>query len=227
MNRPTPAATRPLTDGAEYAAYAFDFADTADVNHACVQAALAAHGITVTLDWVTAEPVFTARQLRRRLGLPPAALPETTFAEAARAHWFANTDRIQPIAAAATTARTAAEHAAVAVVSANYGHIVRHGLTAVGLDDLPWTVVGRDDVSRTKPAPTCTRPASCGSPPDGASPTRTRTRASPPPPPQACTSSTSGTGPGGERTGGAAWALVAVCPQFVPPRSLRCVIRRR
>nr|WP_119612614.1 HAD-IA family hydrolase [Streptomyces acidiscabies] len=157
MNRPTPAATSPLTDGAEYAAYAFDFdgtlAHTTDVNHACVQAALAAHGITVTLDWVTVEPVFTARQLCRRLGLAPAALPEAAFAEAARAHWFANTDRIQPIAAAAAAARTAAEHAAVAVVSANYGDIVRHGLTAVGLDDLPWTVVGRDDVSRTKPAP--------------------------------------------------------------------------
>ncbi|MEE1825378.1 HAD family phosphatase [Streptomyces sp. BE20] len=142
---------------AAYAAYAFDFdgtlADTSDINHGSVQASLAAHGITVTLDWVAAEPVFTARQLRRRLALSAAALPEETFARAARAYWFANTDRIRPITAASTTARAAAEHAAIAVVSANYSDIVRHGLEVVGLDDLPWTVVGRDHVAHPKPAP--------------------------------------------------------------------------
>ncbi|MFJ7275520.1 HAD family hydrolase [Kitasatospora sp. NPDC098663] len=156
MTRPTAAQARNHQDGG-YAAYAFDFdgtlADTTDLNHACVQAALAAHGITITLDWVAAEPVFTAKQLRRRLAIPTAALPEATFAEAALAHWFAHTDRIRPIPAATATARHAAEHAAITVVSANYSDIVRHGLTVVGLDDLPWTVVGRDDVPHTKPAP--------------------------------------------------------------------------
>ncbi|MEV7782438.1 HAD family phosphatase [Kitasatospora sp. NPDC088351] len=140
-----------------YSAYAFDFdgtlADTADINHGAVQASLAAHGITVTLTWLAAEPAFTAGQLRRRLALPPAALPEDTFVQAARAYWFANTDRIKPISAVATAARTAAEHAALAVVSANYSDIVRHGLTVIGLDDLPWTIVGRDDVAQPKPAP--------------------------------------------------------------------------
>lgn len=140
-----------------YDAYAFDFdgtlADTADLNHAAVQASLAAHGITVSLAWITAAPAFTAAQLRRRLGLTPAALPEDTFVEAARTYWLTHTDRIKPIAAAANTARTVAEHAAIAVVSANYSDIVRHGLTVVGLDDLPWTIVGRDNVPHPKPAP--------------------------------------------------------------------------
>ncbi|SMF44599.1 HAD family phosphatase [Streptomyces sp. Amel2xC10] len=150
--------SRPTPEGHDaYAAYAFDFdgtlADTEDVNHGAVRASLAAHGITVTLAWITAEPAFTAGRLRRRLGIPPAALPEDTFVRAARAYWFANTDRIKPITAAATAARTAAEHAALAVVSANYSDIVRHGLTVIGLDDLPWTVVGRDHVARPKPAP--------------------------------------------------------------------------
>ncbi len=152
MNQPAPA-----EDGLGYAAYAFDFdgtlADTTELNHACVLTALAAHGITVTPQWLAAEPVFTARQLRRRLGIPPASLPQRTFAEAARAHWFAHTDRIRPIPAAAAAARAAAEHAAVAVVSANYSDIVRHGLALVGLDDLPWTIVGRDHVPHPKPAP--------------------------------------------------------------------------
>jgi beta-phosphoglucomutase-like phosphatase (HAD superfamily) len=105
-----------------------------------------------------------AARFRRRLALPPAALPESSFAQAARAHWFAHTDQIKPLTAAATAAptaaRTAAGHAALAVVSANYSDIVRHGLTVVGLDDLSWTIVGRDDVARAKPAPTptCTPP---------------------------------------------------------------------
>ena len=151
------ATTTPAVHHGAYAAYAFDFdgtlADTADINNGAVQASLAAHGITVTLAWLTAEPAFTAGQLRRRLAIPPAVLPEETFVQAARAYWFANTDRIKPIPAAATAARTAAEHAALAVVSANYSDIVRHGLTVIGLDDLPWTVVGREDVPRAKPAP--------------------------------------------------------------------------
>ncbi|MET9662706.1 HAD family phosphatase [Streptomyces sp. NPDC006510] len=150
------ATTTPESHSA-YDAYAFDFdgtlADTADVNNGAVRASLAAHGITVTLAWLCAEPAFTAGQLRRRLALPPAALPEDTFVQAARAYWFANTDRIKPITAAATAARTAAGHAALAVVSANYSDIVRHGLEVVGLDDLPWTVVGRDDVTQPKPSP--------------------------------------------------------------------------
>lgn len=140
-----------------YAAYTFDFdgtlADTAAVNHAAVLASLGAHGITVTPAWLAAEPVFTAAQLRRRLALPPTALPEDTFVHEARAYWFAHTDQILPITAAATAARAAAEHAAVAVVSANYSDIVRAGLTIIGLDDLPWTVVGRDHVTHPKPAP--------------------------------------------------------------------------
>ncbi|MFJ1548087.1 HAD family hydrolase [Streptomyces sp. NPDC088246] len=140
-----------------YAAYTFDFdgtlADTAAVNHAAVLASLAAHGITITPTWLAAEPVFTAAQLRRRLTLPPAALPEDTFVHAARAYWFAHTDQILPITAAATAARTAAAHAAVAVVSANYSDVVRAGLTVIGLDDLPWTIVGRDHVAHPKPAP--------------------------------------------------------------------------
>ncbi|RSS50531.1 HAD family phosphatase [Streptomyces sp. WAC01280] len=140
-----------------YDVYAFDFdgtlADTADVNTGAVQASLAAHGITVTPAWLNAEPSFTAGQLRRRLALPATALPEDTFVQEARAYWFAHTDRIKPIAAAAGAARTAAGHAALAVVSANYSDIVRHGLEVIGLDDLPWTVVGRDDVARPKPAP--------------------------------------------------------------------------
>ncbi|MGW7514594.1 HAD family hydrolase [Streptomyces sp. NPDC054796] len=142
---------------ASYAAYAFDFdgtlADTADVNHGAVLASLADHGITVSRDWLTARPAFTAPQLRRRLGISPAALPDDTFVKAARAYWFAHTDQIRPIAAAASAVRTAAAHAAVAVVTANYAAIVRHGLSIVGLDDIPWTIVGRDDVARTKPAP--------------------------------------------------------------------------
>ncbi|MFI6449321.1 HAD-IA family hydrolase [Kitasatospora sp. NPDC050543] len=150
-------ATTTPADHTAYAAYAFDFdgtlADTADINHGAVQASLAAHGITVTLPWLTAQPAFTAAQLRRRLAIPPTALPEDTFVQAARTYWFANTDRIKPISAAATAARTAAEHAAIAVVSANYSDIVRHGLEAVGLNDLPWTIVGRDNVARPKPAP--------------------------------------------------------------------------
>ncbi|MEU3904041.1 HAD family phosphatase [Streptomyces goshikiensis] len=140
-----------------YAAYAFDFdgtlADTAAVNQSSVQASLAAHGITVTLTWVAAEPTVTATQVRRRLGIPPQALPDETFVEAARAHWFAHTDQIRPIAAAAAAARAAADQAPVAVVSANYSDVVRHGLTVVGLDDLPWIIIGRDDVPHPKPAP--------------------------------------------------------------------------
>ncbi|MFD0343304.1 HAD family hydrolase [Streptomyces sp. NPDC127117] len=140
-----------------YAAYAFDFdgtlADTTDLNHHAVQASLASHGIGVPLTWVAAHPAFTAPQLRRRLGLGPAELPDDTFVEAARNYWFAHTDRIRPITAAATAARTAAQHAAVAVVTTNYGDIVRHGLTVVALDDLPWTIVAREDVQQTKPAP--------------------------------------------------------------------------
>ncbi|MFH8838318.1 HAD family hydrolase [Streptomyces sp. NPDC017868] len=143
--------------GRVYAAYAFDFdgtlADTADVNLRAVQASLAAHGITVPLAWVTADPAFTAPQLRRRLRIDPDALPDDTFVEAARAYWFSHTDRIRPIPAAAAAARAAADHAGVAVVSANYADIVRHGLSVIHLDDLPWTVVGREDVPRTKPAP--------------------------------------------------------------------------
>ncbi|MFJ6370451.1 HAD family hydrolase [Streptomyces virginiae] len=143
--------------GSGYAAYAFDFdgtlADTAALNHAAVQASLAAHGITVTLAWVAAEPTLTAGQVRRRLALLPADLPEETFVEAARAHWFAHTDQIRPIATAAAAARAAAGQAPVAVVSANYSDVVRHGLTVVGLDDLPWTVIGRQDVCHPKPAP--------------------------------------------------------------------------
>ncbi|MFG2233593.1 HAD family hydrolase [Streptomyces sp. NPDC048723] len=80
-------------------------------------------------------------------------MPDETFVEAARAHWFAHTDLIRPIAAASAAARSAAEHAPIAVVSANYSDVVRHGLTVVGLDDLPWTIVGRNDVTPTKPAP--------------------------------------------------------------------------
>lgn len=140
-----------------YAAYAFDFdgtlADTADINNGSVQAALAAHGITVSLAWVAAEPSVTATQVRRRLGLSPAALPDDTFVTAARAYWFTHTDQIRPIAAAARAARAAADHAPVAVVSANYSDVVRHGLTVVRLDDLPWIIIGRNDVPRTKPAP--------------------------------------------------------------------------
>ncbi|KUN40462.1 hypothetical protein AQJ30_07400 [Streptomyces longwoodensis] len=140
-----------------YAAYAFDFdgtlADTTDINHGAVRASLAAHGITVTTAWLAAEPVFTATRLRRRLALPPAALPEDSFVQAARAYWFAHTDQITPITAAAAAARDAAEHAAIAVVSANYSDIVRAGLNVIGLNDLPWTVVGRDHVTHPKPAP--------------------------------------------------------------------------
>ncbi|MEU7011464.1 HAD family phosphatase [Streptomyces sp. NPDC046332] len=140
-----------------YDAYAFDFdgtlADTAALNHAAVRAALAEHGITVTLAWVAAEPTVTAGQVRRRLALPPTTLPDETFVAAARAHWFAHTDRIRPIAAAAVAARAAADRAPIAVVSANFSDVVRHGLTVVGMGDLPWTVVGRDDVTHTKPAP--------------------------------------------------------------------------
>ncbi|WP_328936223.1 MULTISPECIES: HAD family phosphatase [unclassified Streptomyces] len=154
---PLPAAVKhPMTHPA-FDAYAFDFdgtlADTADVNHRAVRASLAAHGVTVSLAWVVAAPVFTAAQLRRRLGLTPAALPEETFVEAARAYWLTHTDLIRPIHATARIARAAAAHAPVAVVSANYSDIVRRGLTVVGLDDLPWTVVGRDDVPHAKPAP--------------------------------------------------------------------------
>jgi len=141
----------------EYAAYAFDFdgtlAGTAEANHRAVHASLAAHGITVPLSRVRAESVFTAAELRRRFHLAPADLPEDTFAAAARAHWFAHTDQIRPIAAATTAARAAARYAALAVVSANYSDIVRHGRSLVGLDDLPWTVVGRADIPHTKPAP--------------------------------------------------------------------------
>jgi hypothetical protein len=43
------------------------------------------------------------------------------------AYWLTHTDHIKPIAAAANTAHTAADHAAIAVVSANYSDIVRHG----------------------------------------------------------------------------------------------------
>ncbi|MEV6580890.1 HAD family phosphatase [Streptomyces sp. NPDC051582] len=140
-----------------YAAYAFDFdgtlADTAAINHGSVRASLAAHGIAVSAAWVAAEPVFTAAELRHRLQIAPTALPDDTFVAAARAYWFANTDRIRPITAAATVVRTVAQHSAVAVVSANYSDIVRHGLSVVGLDDLPWIIVGRDDVDHPKPAP--------------------------------------------------------------------------
>nr|WP_133899457.1 HAD family phosphatase [Streptomyces sp. KS 21] len=49
--------------------------------------------------------------------------------------------------------RAAADQAPVAVVSANYSDVVRHGLAVLGLDDLPWTIIGRDHVPRPKPAP--------------------------------------------------------------------------
>ncbi len=118
-----------------------------------MHAALAAHGIAVPLARLAADPVFTAAQLRRRLRIGQDALPDGSFVQAARAYWFAHTDRIRPIPTAEAAARTAAEHAGVAVVSANYADIVRHGLSVIRLDDLPWTVVGREDVPRTKPAP--------------------------------------------------------------------------
>lgn len=100
--------------------WATDLADTADANHRAVRASLAAHGITVPLSWVAADPAVTAAQLRRRLGFGLGDLPDDSFVEAARAHWYAHTDLIRPIAAAATAARAAADRAAVAVVSANY-----------------------------------------------------------------------------------------------------------
>ncbi|MFJ8849323.1 HAD hydrolase-like protein [Streptomyces sp. NPDC102437] len=172
----------------QYAACAFDFdgtlADTADLDHRAVQASLAAHRITVSLAWIASEPVFTAAQLRRRLGIRPPDLPQDTFAEAARTYWFAHTDRIRSIAAS-----NAADHAAITVVSANYSDVVRHGLEAMGVHDLPWTVVGREETPRTKPAPDGYLHAArlLGITPHAASHTRTPTTASWQPYPQAWT----------------------------------------
>ncbi|MFF8805605.1 HAD family hydrolase [Streptomyces omiyaensis] len=143
--------------GVAYAAYAFDFdgtlVDTTDLNHRCVQASLAAHGITVSLGWVAERPVFTAAQLRRRLGIGADALPEDSYLTAAQTHWHANTDLLRPIHAGASAAREAAERAPVAVVTANYAALARRALTLVGLDDLPWLIVGREEVPHSKPAP--------------------------------------------------------------------------
>ncbi|MFH8750874.1 hypothetical protein ACH4GK_22530 [Streptomyces rimosus] len=119
-----------------YAAYAFDFdgtlADTAEVNHGSVRASLAAHGIHVTRAWLAAAPAFTAPRLRRRLKLPPDALPDTATSKPPEPTGSRTPTKIRPITTSTKTAHTAAEHTLLTVVTANYGDIVRHGLSLIG-----------------------------------------------------------------------------------------------
>ena len=145
-----------MADG-RYAAYLFDFdgtlADTDEINLRSAHAGLAAHGVEVEWEWISAEPLTTIDRLRQRLRLLPVDVPDGSFVAAAREYWLAHAEQVRAIPETVAVLREVAAAGPVAVVSDNDGQVVWTALASAGLAGVVGAVVAREHVRRLKPAP--------------------------------------------------------------------------
>ncbi|MEU2180939.1 HAD family hydrolase [Streptomyces thermolilacinus] len=143
-----------------YQATLFDFdgtlADTGELNLAAIRHALAAHGITVTAEWLRTTNLADLTQLRHALHQhcgQRLTCSDAWFIDTARTYWSRHSDSVRAIPHVTAIARRATATGPVAIVSANDGGIVRAGLTAIGLHALTTVLIAREHVRRIKPAP--------------------------------------------------------------------------